>query len=47
MKEDLSPHSRLVLPVTAVPQMINMLQRLVQNMEGAGVIRRDPPTDAN
>ncbi|HJM49911.1 MAG TPA: hypothetical protein QGF63_08670 [Alphaproteobacteria bacterium] len=43
------PCQRLVLPVTAVPQMINILQRLMQQMEEAGVLSREaappPPGD--
>ena len=37
------PCQRLVLPVTAVPQMINILQRLMQQMQEAGVLSRDTP----
>ena len=35
------PCQRLVLPVTAVPQMINILQRLMQQMQEAGVLSRE------
>ena len=32
---------RIVLPITAAPQLIGILQRMVQGMEEAGVIRRE------
>ena len=38
------PCQRLVLPVTAVPQMINILQRLLQQMQEAGVLSREEAT---
>ena len=34
---------RIVLPITAAPQLIAILQRMVEKMEEAGILRREPP----
>ena len=34
---------RIVFPITAAPQLIGILQRMVEGMEKAGVLRREPP----
>ncbi len=41
------PCHRLVLPVTAAPQLISILQRMMQQMQDAGVLNREttPPAD--
>ena len=36
---------RIVLPVTAAPQIVNTLQHYLKNLEESGVLKHNPPTD--
>ena len=36
---------RIVLPVTAAPQLVSTLQHYLKNLEESGVLKHNPPSD--
>ena len=45
--EELRSNShRIVLPITAAPQLIGILQKMLQGMEESGALKREAPSNA-